>query len=347
MLENEYTFYDACCGVGGIRLGLQRAGFRHIGSCDNDNQKREIYRKHFGEYPTHDDIRKLDGSEIGKPTVFAAGFPCPTFSIVGKRLGFKEPRGEIFFEVARIANKARPRILLLENVEGLLSHDEGRTFGQILSTLDEIRYDVEWWCINGWPHFVPQSRERVFIVGHSRDEPTAQIFPFGEAEAQAIEGIGEAAEASHCIDANYWKGPDNHGQRTVLAIVTANTNANGRRIKGQGEPAFTLTNHADIGVAIPVRDIKFNKGTAQGRRAKTDGEPSFTIKAFATAGIYDGMDMRVFTPLECERLMGFPDGWTDGLGLSDRSRYKAMGDAVIPGIVEKIGNRLMSALRAA
>ena len=130
--------------------------------------------RNFGSYPEYDDAKNLQPKSLPYFDVLCAGFPCQAFSIAGKRLGFEDTRGTIFFEIARIAKEKRPPYLFLENVRGLLSHDKGRTFDTIISTLDEMGYDAEWQVLNS-KYFVPQNRERIFIVGHLRDRHTRPV----------------------------------------------------------------------------------------------------------------------------------------------------------------------------
>lgn len=123
------------------------------------------------------DIREVPASEIPDHELLTAGFPCQAFSIAGKRGGFEDTRGTLFFEIARIVKQKQPRLLLLENVKGLLSHDKGKTFGTILNTLDELGYDLQWQVLNSKDFGVPQNRERVFIVGHKRNTRRPEVFP--------------------------------------------------------------------------------------------------------------------------------------------------------------------------
>ena len=141
-------FFDLFAGIGGFRLGMERAGHECIGSCEWDKHARETYKKNFGSYPEYDDAKDLHPQSLPYFDVLCAGFPCQAFSIAGKRLGFEDTRGTIFFEIARIAKEKRPPYLFLENVRGLLSHDKGRTFDTIISTLDEMGYDAEWQVLN-------------------------------------------------------------------------------------------------------------------------------------------------------------------------------------------------------
>jgi len=123
--------------------------------------------------------------------IICGGFPCQAFSLAGRRLGFEDTRGTLFFEIARAAKQIQPRFLFLENVKGLLSHDKGETFQTILTTLDELGYDVEWQVLNSKDFQVPQNRERVFIIGHSRRYRPRFLFPIrGENSPVNLERLG-------------------------------------------------------------------------------------------------------------------------------------------------------------
>jgi DNA (cytosine-5)-methyltransferase 1 len=184
-------FFDLFCGVGGFRLGLERNGHKCIGSCEIDDNARATYAKNFGHEPEYKDARDIRPRELPNFDILAAGFPCQAFSVAGKLLGFKEARGTLFFEIARIAKAKRPQLLFLENVRNILSHDRGFTFKTILNTLDEIGYDCQWILINS-KFFVPQNRERVYIIGHLRNGSPRKIFPIGTSDTVNIETRSEA-----------------------------------------------------------------------------------------------------------------------------------------------------------
>lgn len=349
-------FFDLFAGIGGFRLGMERAGHECVGSCEWDKYARETYKKNFGSYPEYDDAKNMSLTSQPYFDVLCAGFPCQAFSIAGKRMGFEDTRGTIFFEIARIAKEKRPRYLFLENVRGLLSHDKGRTFRTILNTLDEMGYDAEWQVLNS-KYFVPQNRERIFIIGHLRGERTGKIFPLGDLDkeiaSKKLEQVGNIDTKGHnslwgrvydpngiaanlnanggglgaktglyavvndkkgicnvqnCtyIDPNYWKGHDQHGARTMIC-----------------KPVLT-----------PDREEKRQNG----RRFKEDGDPAFTLTSQDRHGVYDGVRIRKLTPVECERLQGFPDNWTQGV--SDTQRYKQCGNAVTVNVVEYIAKEL-------
>jgi len=180
------------------------------------------------------DIRGVNPATIPDFDLLCAGFPCQAFSVAGKRKGFQDTRGTLFFEILRVAEAKRPALLLLENVKGLLNHDGGRTFTVILQSLDELGYWVEWQVLNSKHFGVPQNRERVFIIGHSRNGGTKPIFPITEADGVADQGPSEEGEYSTAIDANYYKGIDKHGQRQGIIVESALIHSRGLETRQDG-----------------------------------------------------------------------------------------------------------------
>ena len=152
-------------------------GLSCIGFSEIDKYAIQVYKKQFPNHKNYGDITKIDAKELPSFDLLVGGFPCQTFSVAGKRAGFNDTRGTLFFEIARIIREKQPRLLLLENVKGLLSHDKGSTFYTIISTLDELGYDCQWQVLNSKNFGVPQNRERVFIVGHLRGTSRPEVFP--------------------------------------------------------------------------------------------------------------------------------------------------------------------------
>ena len=174
-------YFDMFAGIGGFRAGLTRAGgFQCVGHCEIDKYADASYRalhtpgKEELYYP---DARKIDPDTMPDFDLLCGGFPCQAFSTAGKRLGFEDSRGTLFFEIARLAAARRPSYLLLENVPGLLSHDKGRTFTAILSTLSDLGYGIEWLVLNSKDFGVPQSRRRVYIVCYLDRRCAGKILP--------------------------------------------------------------------------------------------------------------------------------------------------------------------------
>lgn len=182
-------YLDMFSGIGGFRSGLEKVGsFECVGYCEIDEYARRAYEAMYntkGEM-YFEDATKINPDDLPDIDLITGGFPCQSFSIAGRRNGFNDTRGTLFFEIARIAAVKRPALLFLENVPGLLSHDEGRTFAAILNALDEIGYDVSWTQLNSANFGVPQSRNRVFITGFLRGKCRGEVFAFSETNPKTI-----------------------------------------------------------------------------------------------------------------------------------------------------------------
>ncbi|EAD2972674.1 DNA (cytosine-5-)-methyltransferase [Listeria monocytogenes] len=261
-------FLDLFAGIGGFRLGMERAGHECVGYVEIDKFARKSYQAIHdteGEW-TREDITKVTDDEwrelCGTVDIICGGFPCQSFSIAGKRLGFEETRGTLFFEIARAAKQIQPRLLFLENVKGLLSHNKGETFATILTALHELGYDAEWRVLNSKDFGVPQNRERVFIVANLRESGGREIFPFGEASRTA----DESRVIANTLTARY---PYNQREGTyiettrkseqVMPVLTPDRiikRQNGRSFKCNGEEMFTLTAQDKHGVLIKEATIK-------------------------------------------------------------------------------------------
>lgn len=204
------NFIDLFAGIGGFRRGLERAGHTCIGFCEIDKFARQTYKANFdtkGEWEAHDitivtddQIRELKNTRT--IDIICGGFPCQAFSIAGKRLGFNDTRGTLFFEICRFAKIIKPEIIFLENVKGLLSHNNGRTFFAILDTLGQLGYDIEYQVLNTKDFGVPQNRERVFLVGRIRGASGRKIFPIGRTSQQTLKQIIPGQDAYRVYDPN-------------------------------------------------------------------------------------------------------------------------------------------------
>ena len=171
-------YFSLFSGIGGFEKGMGDKG-ECVGFSEIDKYATQIYKKHFPNHKEYGDVSKIKWNDVEDFDLLCGGFPCQSFSIAGKRGGFDDTRGTLFFEIARAAQHKQPRLLLLENVKGLLSHNQGETFHTILKTLDGIGYDLQWQVLNSKNFGVPQNRERVFIIGHLRGTSRPQVFPIG------------------------------------------------------------------------------------------------------------------------------------------------------------------------
>lgn len=253
-------FLDLFAGIGGFRMGLESQGHECIGYCEIDKFARKSYQAIYdteGEIELHD-IRQVTDQDFrqlrGQVDIICGGFPCQAFSLAGRRLGFEDTRGTLFFEIARAAKQIQPRFLFLENVKGLLSHGKGETFRTILTSLDELGYDVEWQVLNSKDFQVPQNRERIFIIGHSRRYRPRFLFPLrGENSSASLERLGNVNPSGKGMNGEVYLSRGiaptltrGKGEGTKIAIPVLTPDRlekrqHGRRFKGNDDPMFTLT----------------------------------------------------------------------------------------------------------
>lgn len=375
-------FIDLFAGVGGFRLGLERAGHECVWSNEFDKYAAITYVKNFGgdNFDTRD-IREISGEEIPEHDLLCGGFPCQSFSIAGKRKGLEEERGTLFDEIVRIARAKRPKMLLLENVKGLLSAQNGFSFFYILSKLDELGYDVEWQVLNSKYFGVPQNRERIFIIGHLRGTSTKKIFPLRE-DAKKVSGVSEIkvigttkSETANGTNFRSWV----HDPRGIVGALSATSYKEPTKIltldrkdwREHQTPDETPTLKQRMGTGghnVPMvigstqknagvmKDCSTCLGEAMGKggghipmvtrvplkfltrnQKNIEGDYAFTVDGANTGGVFQNK-LRRLTPLECERLQGFPNNWTEGV--SDTQRYKQMGNAVTVNVIKYLGGMI-------
>ncbi len=348
-------FIELFSGIGGFRYGLERNGFKCVWANDNNKYANQIYKKNFGTKELQEgDIRSVDVDRIPDHDLLCAGFPCQAFSLAGKRQGFNDTRGTLFFEIARILEAKRPQTILLENVKGLLSHDNGKTFARILSVLDELRYWLEWQVLNSKNFRVPQNRERVFIVGHLRNKSFKQIFPLRENakifnEERTGERKKQVANTIKARDYSNWRGNfvipkiagsltggghsgGLHSDMPVIGCTLRQRDRHGKdEVRGQQlelREDFVSNALTSVEKDSLVLDVPYAMGNGKPNRS--------TLCSGRTPEVGNKFEsIRRLTPIECERLQGFPDNWTKDL--SDTQRYKCLGNAVTTNVIQAIG----------
>lgn len=310
--SGSLTFLDLFAGVGGFRLGMEKAGHTCIGFCEIDRFARQSYKAIHttdGEVEMHDITTVTDEfiKGIGYVDVLCGGFPCQAFSIAGKRRGFQDTRGTLFFEIARFAKLLQPKYLFLENVKGLLNHEKGSTFETILRTLDELGYDCSWELLNS-KTYVPQNRERVYIIGRLRGKDTRTVFPLTgknspvDSQSKKIRLSGTTHKDNDCskttrertffpegivgtLTATDYKGPKQ--------IIVGNVNPSGRGMNGtvyhsEGlSPTLTTNKGEGSKITVPVLTPDRLNKRQNGRRFKNDEEEMFTITAQDRHGIME------------------------------------------------------------
>lgn len=364
-------------GIGGFRAGLTRAGgFQCVGHCEIDKYANASYCAihDIGEeeryYP---DARTIDPTDLPNFDLLCGGFPCQAFSNAGKRRGFADARGTLFFEIARVVKVKRPRYLLLENVPGILGHDHGKTFAVILSTLDDLGYHVEWAVLNSKHFGVPQSRKRVFLICYLDPRCAGKILPVpgghGKALIQILGGSqGYRVYNPEGVACTQTAGGGGQGVKTGLYLIPPPGGAfvdvcNGHPRRTENVRCITarygqtaLSNHRAERSGV----LLIGEGTKNGYQEAAPGDcvdvayPGSRTRAgrvgkrvahdvAALQGIVErGGRIRRLMPRECLRLQGFDEKQIDKILAitSDAQAYKQAGNSVTVNVIEAIGHRL-------
>lgn len=312
-----FRFIDLFAGIGGFRLAFQNLGGKCVFTSEWDNEAKRTYMANYGELPFGDITKEQTKSYIPDGfDILCAGFPCQAFSIAGKRGGFEDTRGTLFFDVAEIIRRKQPRAFFLENVKGLRSHDKGKTLTTILNVLrNDLGYYVPDPQIMNAKHFgVPQNRERIFIVGfHPDTDVTSFEYPEPfENEEPRFANIREknVVPTKYYLSTQYLQTLENHKARHAS--------------KGNGF-GYEIIPDDGIANAIVVGGMGRERNLVIDDRI-TDFTPTTKIKGEVNR---DGI--RKMTPREWARLQGFPDEFV--IPVADASAYKQFGNSVaVPAI---------------
>ena len=306
---------DLFSGIGGFHLGLKQAGFKFdkVYNSEIDKYARSVYAKQFPEAEWVGSVTDVHGGRIEKPDVITFGSPCQDFSLAGGRKGMDGERSSLIREAIRLIAECRPYVFIWENVKGTFSSNDSADFWAIIQELANIGgYRLQWQLLNtSW--FLPQNRERIYLVGSLGDRSKGDIFPVRESKGQT-DTTQRKCDNSRTITTAHAHGTAKHMSYVAVPVVTPHRiekRQNGRRFKEPGDASFTLTGQDQHGVMIGDKDNK---------------------------------RIRRFTPRECERLQGFPDDWTrygfDGKEISDTQRYKMCGNAVSVPVVKAVGEAI-------
>lgn len=376
VFDQDIRLLELFSGTGGFAKGLIEAGFRireHLFS-EIDRFAIANYQYNFSHAKNIGDVSKIKGKELKRPDILTFGSPCQDISLAGKRRGLKGKRSHLFFEAVRLIKECQPRLFIFENVKGLFSSNQGKDFEDVLKAFADLGlYDIQWQLLNTkW--FLPQNRERVYLIGHFGEESPPSVFPIGESnqsdskfdkekpEGQDVSptidtGVGESTVRSPYV--LHWKGS---GKRWTFGKMenapTVNTQTDwirnplvvkGNRIKLR-HGLLHLPEATKKGFSTAMQGDAFNLSFLESntRRARVGKGLVHTLKTDGNVFTLTRDQLRRLTPTECERLQGFPDGWTaygnfDGeiKELSDTQRYKLMGNAVSVPVVKAIGLRLL------
>ncbi len=316
-------FADLFCGIGGFRLALERAGAECVYANDNDKFACQVYRRHWDD-GTLDERDIRDVESLPEVDLVTGGWPCQDLSVAGKRAGLGGERSGLFWEMMRLVREAEPRYVLFENVRGLFSSSNGRDFAAVLHSLDELGYDAAWRVCDAQYWRVAQGRRRVFVVGCTRGggDPGEVLFESQGGEGTSATGEGERDDIATSVGTRV----DQHPPQGATFVVIGDRKSSPLPL-APVRPHSSGAGHVYIACALRSGD-----GT---QRQQGWQESVVPVEV-------DGeWRVRRIMPVECERLQGFPDGWTSGL--SDTQRYKCLGNAVCVPVVGWIARRLMAA----
>lgn len=377
-------FIDFFSGIGGFHSGLERAGMECVGWCEFDKFAQVSYRAMYDTTNLWfgNDVTKVNGWELPKADLWTFGFPCQDVSIAGKQKGMKEgTRSGLFYEIMRLLDECKenkPKWLVCENVKNLLSIDGGTGFLNVIGEMAERGYSIEWKVYNSKDYGVPQNRERVYIVGYIGERCTSGLLPIKRESTAVIEQVGNLRKtnsfggnpqtgrvystAGIAPTLNTCGGGDREPKiisaRACLTPDREEKRQNGRILKDEGEPAFTLTSQDCHGVLIRTANkqgymtaqvgdgVDLAYPDSETRRGRVQPQRSNTLTTSDNLGVLvddETIQIRKLTPKECWRLQGFTDEQYEKAAAvnSNSQLYKQAGNAVTVNVVEEIGKHIM------
>lgn len=341
-------YFSMFSGIGGFEYGLQQSKheFKNVGYSEIDKYARSIYEKNYTNHICFGDATKINTEDLPDFSFLIGGFPCQTFSIAGKRAGFNDTRGTMFFELARILRDKQPSYFLFENVKGILSHEGGRTLNRILKILNELGYDVLWENYNSRDYNVPQNRERIYFKGYFRErercsfevllkrrsnaKSNVRLIPLNKKKQAQQVFSTDGLSMTLCVNGG------GQGGKTGLYKVDVSENENSTLVSDDWSKHFTKVN-ATQNVTTTRNGDCFAILTRQRDNSLAQKRDNYVLNN-------ETFKIRRLTPIECERLQGFPDNYTkygkDGEIISDTQRYKCLGNAVTTTVVTAIADEM-------
>lgn len=320
--SSEYNYIDLCAGIGGFHQAFQNYG-ECLLSSDIDKYCKQSYLENYQTKLWENDVKLIDPIKMPDFQILCAGFPCQAFSLAGKQKGFADTRGTIFFDLANMLATKRPKMFLMENVKNLLNHDKKNTFKTIQNTLTELDYYHEYFLINA-QHFVPQRRERVYIVGIDKKAYSEKVFKniineikesYIKKQQEPLPTIKEILEKNippkYTISDKLWNFLQEHAKKHAS--------------KGNG-----------FGYGLVDPTIDTNTRTITARYHKDGSE--ILIKQ-------PDKNPRKLTPRECARLMGYPDNYK--IVVSDTQAYKQFGNSVVVPVVKMLADIMVKNVKKA
>lgn len=358
-------FVSLFAGVGGFDLGLERSGHTCVGQVEIDKHARAALERHWPNVPKHDDVTTaIDWADeiglTGTVDLIAGGFPCQDLSVAGRRAGLDGKRSGLFFDALAFATHVKAKTILLENVPGLLSSNQGRDFGVLLSALADAGYsNIEWRVLNSQFFGVPQRRRRIFIIASLGTEPARTILSEREGSTRDSSSSHKQKQDSSGIPEQSLRVGSIIGSDIVGALCATDhkfpqqQQVHENKIVIQDE-VYGQSGYGDYDLGVKTLNASMHKRPEDSivvfsprydEAARIhDSEIAPTVATYYGTGgsnmpfVARSKRVRRLTPTECERLQGFPDGWTEGA--AETHRYKQMGNAVTVNVIEWIGSRL-------
>jgi len=321
-MSKAIRFIDLFCGIGGIRLGMENAGFECVFSCDINAECRKTYAANFGEVP-QGDIREIAEKEIPDFDILCAGFPCQPFSASGRQRGFADDRGTLFFELCRFIKEKQPEVIFLENVKNLVYHDSGNTLETILTRLRTLGYVPEWRLLNAIDFGVPQNRERIIIVATKN-----KAFDFDKIATSKRRILSDVL--------------DKEGEFEFLSPEEYTLIENPVTQQKSGLCFVGYRNKAIRKAGVRPGTEHLSRVHRQTNRIHSVTGSFPTLTSQETSGRYFIMlpDRRVrkLTINECFRIMGFPNDFIRLSAVSEQ--YKQMGNSVCVPMITAVANSI-------
>lgn len=321
-VEKKFQFIDLFAGVGGVRLGFEKAGGKCVFTSEIDSKALATYFCNFGEMvpEAHRDITKIDESAVPDHDILLGGFPCQAFSVAGERKGFNDTRGTLFFDIQRIIAAKRPKAFLLENVKGLIGHDNGKTFNIIKSILEtDLGYKVFSKVMNTMEYGdIPQTRERIYIVGFDKNLFAGDVdfsFPTPIPLKKTISNMLESSQADETL--YYEKFP-------IYSTI---------------QDSITKTDTIYQWRRVYVRENKSNACPTLTANMGTGGHNVPLIREKSTNRV------RKLSPRECANFQGFPKNYYIPKFMSNSHLYKQFGNSVSVPVIQRIAEQVLLTLK--
>jgi len=346
-------YLSVCSGIEAATQAWHPMGWKPVGFSEIEKFPSEVLAKHYPTVPNLGDMTKYKEWSFDESVdLLVGGTPCQSFSVAGLRKGLEDPRGNLALIYVGLLAKFKPQWFVWENVPGVLSSGGGRDFGSFLGAVAELGYGFSYRMLDAQHFGVPQRRRRIFVVGYLGDwRPTAEVlFESGCMRGDIAKSRKEGKDIANCLT----KSPSSYSSYNPArsegnAVVTTvyETHPADSRVKEMGETCQTVTSRWGTGGGnVPIATaFKIRGGCEGGGKGYLGNDKlAYTLSTLQDQQLFVESRVRRLTPTECERLQGFPDGFTDikEKGTPDSHRYKALGNSMAVPVMKWIGERIQA-----